>query len=492
MKASRYNFFIKRTDGKITAFNALSSALGLFGEDTYRLYDKIVSGVKAENLTEREELIIKELENANFLIPDDLNEMKALMVRMNRRRYDTSVFGLTIMPTAACNLNCRYCYERSSDQRMTPETASMLVDYVKTKIRAAKRFDVTWYGGEPLLEKDNIYKLSEEFKKACEEQNCSYSAGLITNGVLLDSETAQRLSRNCNVNFCQVTLDGPRHVHDARRPFKGQTGTFDIILKNIKAASEYLKINIRINIDSENESNYLELLDILESSGLKEKVNIHIGMVEPIGFAKVCADTTSKCLDDEKMAEYQRNFYLMATKRGFNAQFYLIPANVFGLCAAEIDNAFVVEPDGSLQKCWVTVGEKKERVGDIKKGVPISPQLLKWISFDPTTHEECRECKVLPLCFGNCVYRAMESIDGHHCGMWKYKLEKVLESIEEFQESLEKYTDEVRTVGPDVRWVYEGVNSKKRCCFIVCARCTDLGAVECNFGQCKPVTVGGK
>jgi len=334
------------------------------------------------------------------------------------------------------------------------------------------------------LEKETIYDLSQKFQEICEELNCSYSAGIITNGVLLDGETARRLSTECMVNFCQVTLDGPREIHNARRPFKDGKGTFDKILKNIQESSRYLKINIRINIDSENENNYLTLLDELEKAQLKDKVDLHIGMVEPIGTAKVCADTTSKCLDDEKMAEYQTQFYASATQNGFRAQFYLVPANVFGLCAAEIDKAFVVEPDGSLQKCWVTVSNEEERVGHIKTGVPVSPQLLKWISFDPTAHKKCRECKVLPLCFGNCVYRSMDNVNGHHCGMWKYKLETVLKSIEKFQLALEKSMEETRFVGKDIQWVYEGVRSKKRCCFIVCARCTSL---SCTLGQCKPV-----
>ncbi|HBV96361.1 MAG: hypothetical protein JL50_19430 [Peptococcaceae bacterium BICA1-7] len=490
MKASRYNFFAQKSDGKI-AFNAFSAALGLFSEQTCNLYERVVS-TGDKNLSEREKVVLEELVKAHFIVPKDFDELKALQVRMNRRRYDSSLLGLTIMPTAACNLRCRYCYEKTSEKKMSPETIDALVGFVKDSISTAKRFDVTWYGGEPLLEKKTIYDLSSRFLEACQELNCYYSAGIITNGVLLDGETARRLATECSINFCQVTLDGPRSVHNARRPFKDGSGTYDAILKNLQEASRYLRINIRINIDSENEVNYLELLDDLELYNLKDKADIHIGMVEPVGFARVCADTTSKCLDDEKMAEYQRHFYSTATQRGFSAQFYLVPANVFGLCAAEIDNSFVVEPDGSLHKCWVTVGDEKERVGNIRTGVPQSTQLLKWVSFDPTIYEECRECRVLPLCFGNCVYRAQESVDGLHCGMWKYKLEKVLESIEEFQGPLEKYIDEVRSVGTDIRWVYEGVNSRKRCCTIVCVRCTSLGGVECTFGQCKPLKVGGK
>ncbi len=484
MKASKYNFFVKRQDDRLTAFNAFSGALGTFSEGTYRLYEKVSSGAGVNNLSEQEKVVLKELEKAHFIVSGDLDELKALQVQMNRRRYDSSVLGLTIMPTSACNLNCKYCYEKTTDKKMSPEIKSKLLQFVRENVDQTKRLEVTWYGGEPLLEKETIYDLSAKFKEMCNELNCTYSAGIITNGLLLDDETARRLAQDCAVNFCQVTLDGPRDVHNSRRPVKDGGGSFDIILNNIKDASRHLEINVRINIDRENEGNYLNLLDELDTAWLKDGVKIHIGMVEPIGRAKVCADTTSKCLDDKKMAEYQMQFYKEASGRGFRPQFYLVPANVFGLCAAEIDRAYVVEPDGNLQKCWVTVGDEKERVGHIETGVPLSSQLLKWVSFDPTTmHAECRDCNVLPLCFGNCVYRALDKIDGRHCGMWKYKLESVLESIEDFQASLEKEVKGDVSVCPDVHWIYEGVNSRGRC-FIVCIRCTGLA---CSLGSCKPV-----
>lgn len=481
MKASRYNFFAKRLDGRVTAFNAVSGALGTLSEAALRLYEKTLEN-GTDNLSEQEAVVLSEMEKANFVVPREMDELKALQVEMNRRRYDSSVLGLTIMPTSACNLQCRYCYEKAADKKMSPETVRQLHQFVRENLYQAKRLEVTWYGGEPLLEKETIYELSAEFKNICNEQNCSYSAGIITNGLLLDRETARRLAEVCAVGYCQVTLDGPRDVHDARRPLKNGGGSFETILNNLREASRYLKINVRINIDRDNEENYLELLDDLDA--LKDGVKLHIGMVEPIGRAKVCIDTASKCLDDEKTAEKQVQFYREASKRGFRPQFYLVPANVFGLCAAEIDRAFVVEPDGSLQKCWVTVGDEKERVGHIESGIPMSPRLLKWVSFDPVImHAECRDCKVLPLCYGNCAYRALDKIDGHHCGMWRYKLESVLESIEEFQASLER---EVKCEGsdhPDIHWIYEGANSRGRC-FIVCIRCTGLA---CSLGSCKPV-----
>lgn len=482
MKTSRYNFFTKRRDGKITAFNAFSGALGVLSEEAYRLCEKVSGGAVLDSFCDAEKVIMAELEKTNFIVPDGMDEIMALQVQMNRRRYDSSVLGLTIMPTSACNLNCKYCYEKASDKKMGPDISRKLIRFTRENAVQAKRLEVTWYGGEPLLEKETIYELSRKFKEICGELNCGFSAGIITNGLLLNGETALKLAEECAVNYCQVTLDGPRGVHDSRRPARSGGGSFDKILKNVGEASRHLEINVRINIDRENENSYLGLLEDLEP--LKDRIKIHVGMVEPIGRARACADTTSKCLDDEKSAEFQVNFYREASKRGFRPQFYLVPANVFGLCAAEIDRAFVVEPDGSLQKCWVTVGDEKERVGHIETGAQLNPQLLKWVAFDPAAmHVECRECRVLPLCFGNCVYRTLDKVDGRHCGMWKYKLESVLESIEDFQSSLEKEVGAGDSHCPDVRWIYGGVDSRARC-FIVCIRCTGLA---CQLGSCKPV-----
>ena len=81
----------------------------------------------------------------------------------------------------------------------------------------------------------------QELIELCEEKEITYSAGIITNGYLLTKENAERL-KECQVGRVQITLDGPKEIHDVRRPLVNGNGTYDIIMKNIMDVKEVLQL----------------------------------------------------------------------------------------------------------------------------------------------------------------------------------------------------------------------------------------------------------
>lgn len=73
-------------------------------------------------------------------------------------RYATKVLNLTIAPTSNCNFRCPYCYERNSlnEKRMNDTTANDILKMIEDRIPHLEAIDLTWYGGEPLLELERI------------------------------------------------------------------------------------------------------------------------------------------------------------------------------------------------------------------------------------------------------------------------------------------------------------------------------------------------
>lgn len=57
----------------------------------------------------------------------------------------------------ACNFKCFYCFETDqvkAEGAMKPEIVESLLNYMRKSIKnGIKAIDITWYGGEPLLEK---------------------------------------------------------------------------------------------------------------------------------------------------------------------------------------------------------------------------------------------------------------------------------------------------------------------------------------------------
>jgi uncharacterized protein len=77
---------------------------------------------------------------------------------------------LTIAVTNECNLNCIFCYvNKKKIYKFSFETHKNIIGFIKyyyEKYKIKKLF-ITWTGGEPLVEFDNIVKLSEEIINFC-------------------------------------------------------------------------------------------------------------------------------------------------------------------------------------------------------------------------------------------------------------------------------------------------------------------------------------
>jgi uncharacterized protein len=87
---------------------------------------------------------------------------------------------------------------------------------------------VSFYGGEPLLRAGAIRRLVDEL---VHDKEVSWQVSVVTNGTLLRRDIAVFLVEN-DVAL-QVSLDGPRHVHDRFRRFEDGSPTFDVVLANL-------------------------------------------------------------------------------------------------------------------------------------------------------------------------------------------------------------------------------------------------------------------
>jgi uncharacterized protein len=401
MKLSRYNRFIA-LDKNVLAFNGVSCGFAELDQDTYELLKSLDSdGIAKENITFPENYL-QELRRGKFVVDDDINEVDVLKHIYNLRKYDRSSFGLTIAPTMACNFGCTYCYEGSlKPVVMSHEVQDAVVDFLTTRIEMLKGIGVSWYGGEPLLATDVIYRLSDKLMDLCRKNECHYEASMVTNGWLLDRETAERL-KEYQINKVQITLDGPPEVHNARRPLKGGQKTFDRILANIEAVADILDLVIRINTDTTNIDHILELYEILHERKLIGKGQPYLGHVE--AHTEACADIAPNCFSTKDFSAVELQLFNALKSRGIPAPLSY-PRMLSVFCGASMLQSYVIDPLGNLFKCWHHLGNENDYVGNI-----INPQhelannsrFLKWMAFDPFAITECRECEFLPICSGGC------------------------------------------------------------------------------------------
>ena len=177
LKPSRYNHFVDIGKSKRLAFNALSCGLGEMDDENYHKYLQL-TGNNGNSDCENCEELLKDLKMGGFLINEDLDELDGIRATHYKMRFGNNSFGLTLIPTYNCNFACDYCYENSELHSMSPKEGSVMSDEVcnnivklcEKEISEKSTFAVTWYGGEPLLAKQIIEKLTKEFVRICEEK----------------------------------------------------------------------------------------------------------------------------------------------------------------------------------------------------------------------------------------------------------------------------------------------------------------------------------
>ena len=178
--ASRYNLQAPMPDGKYVAIaNIFKGNCALY--TPIELY--LLSVV--EELDENHPIIERFAKRGVIC---NYDERAALQTMSRAACAAVHGIGLTICPTMGCNFDCPYCFEDHGRGKMSPEVQDDVVALTERMLEASKATDlsVTWFGGEPLLAPDVIESLTQRLMALVEERGGTYSAGVITNGYLMD------------------------------------------------------------------------------------------------------------------------------------------------------------------------------------------------------------------------------------------------------------------------------------------------------------------
>lgn len=174
--------------------------------------------------------------------------------------------------TSACNLGCPHCYARAGkkfENELTKEQMFMIID----QLSAIKPGVIDFSGGEPLMRSD-IFELLEYAQEKIDRKITKLK--LLTNGMLINEEIAQKLSKY--IDFAHISIDGLKSTHDEFRKCKG---SYDAAINAIKLLQ---KNNIPVCITSTiHEKSFEEISKIIDLA-LEMKVNrLRFGFFTPTG-----------------------------------------------------------------------------------------------------------------------------------------------------------------------------------------------------------------
>ncbi len=430
MKASKYNIFWDLDNSKKIAFNSMTCALAEVDDSFFNILNNIRNLVY-EELTEEQKELVDNMLLGNYIVKDEINELKKIKFRHFAGKFSEERLTLVIAPTLSCNFACPYCYENPKSGIMNKGIQNAIIGMVDKAAEEKKNIHITWYGGEPLIAKDVLFSMSQKMIEECDKWNVKYTSSIITNGYLINQEIIEKF-RKSRITMFQITLDGPPYVHNQRRKLKNcDNGTFDVILNNIKElkANGLENIAIRINTDKTNVNYIEELLDILYQNGLNN-LGIDVGHVQ--AYNDVCASVSEACMDTEEYALEDVKFREIILEKGFNTdKRFFYPGVKTNYCCADSIGSYVIDHEGNMYKCWNEIGDLQKSIGnilDMKEKTDIDTHMnnIDYMLWSPFEYQTCIDCNLLPICMGGCPKLGIKDNLKPKCEKWKYNLEKVI------------------------------------------------------------------
>lgn len=173
---------------------------------------------------------------------------------------------------SACNIGCSYCFYLEKEHlypdtkrfRMSP---AVLEAYVRDYIAAqpGPHVSFAWQGGEPTLMGVDFFREAVALQKRYGEGRQIENA-FQTNGTLLDDEWGEFLA--ANQFLVGLSIDGPRHLHDAYRVTKGGEPTFDRVMAGLAVLKKHkVEFNTLTTLHRKNAVHAKEVYRFLRETG---------------------------------------------------------------------------------------------------------------------------------------------------------------------------------------------------------------------------------
>lgn len=327
---------------------------------------------------------------------------------------------MTLEVTQECNLRCKYCiynncYEQFrpfTSRKMTWETAKKAIDYVYSlvKFRTKKNFDVGFYGGEPLLNVPVIEQAVEYSKQIFNDWNLTFS--MTSNITALNKDIANFLINN-NIRL-NVSLDGNKENHNAKRVFAGGQGTHDTVMRNLKMLkdmdSEYFQKRISFTAVHSIELPLRNVREFFDNNELAKGHSVRVNNVSKLNtdyyekypwdkdqkereFQQLDEDIFSKLSKGEELTEVETFYHLNAameveshTQRSFST----------GAQTCLFDSRIYIDATGGFHICERI--NDKFSIGNIDEGLNFEKMLDIVKSFTDLIKQNCLNCDMRFFC----------------------------------------------------------------------------------------------
>lgn len=324
--------------------------------------------------------------------------------------------------TNACNLKCKYCYEKKPERTDIIMDFNIAKDAISKYMKENDNFDsveIQFFGGEPLLAFPLIKKIVEWFhQKKWKKKHIFF---IPTNGTILTNEMKEWLSVNRNDVIVGFSLDGNKTAHNL-----GRDNSYDMVMKNLPFFLEnWPGQTAKMTIYKETIPFIAESIIELEEKDINFAANVVFENIwgtprEKENLLNLYNDQLSLLVDYYNdhpdlipVSLVNRKIEYIITPEEVNQP----NKNRLKFCGAG-DQSVAVDVDGTIYPCHRFISSYNNQCAVPKE--PVN-QRDKW---EPESCQNCKLVVICPICIGyNLQVHGDPSIrTTYHCEAFKYEI----------------------------------------------------------------------
>lgn len=305
----------------------------------------------------------------------------------------------TLYLTDYCNFKCSYCYQEGNKKSnfLSNEKLEDAIDFMVVNNDEGENINLTFLGGEPLLNKELIYKALEIIKSKYSQFSNLFKYKITTNCSLLDDNLIKVMKENDF--YIRISIDGNKETHNLNRKSIDNEDNYEIILNNAKKIKEQnLRHSIRMTITSNNVHWMYKNLLYFYNMGFRDYC---------IGLDYFANWNDEKLEELNNQLQKIEDFYVNRMENNedvridlFDGKFtFILIARKSLFCSGGSKGHICINSNGELYPCTYVVNDNKWKMGTVNKGID-SEKFNKSVRESVAKKIKCINCDIKFTCHG--------------------------------------------------------------------------------------------
>ncbi len=431
LQRSRFAHLFKK-DGVVCIFHSLTRRMLFGGQSLEDLYEALAKSSTIDEMIEglshrysRKQLtnLILELQERSILIQSQEEDTEVYLRCFKKGLAQYSIHHMYLLPTSDCNFRCMYCFLEDEERPLEPsymdqETAESAIRLFAKLAGGNGPASVTIYGGEPLLNAGTTYFAMRFLRQLQGEGEFpqGLDVSMLSNGSLIDDETI-RVLKETHAGI-GISIDGPRHLHDAARKDCIGAGTFDSALRGFRRLQEEgLNPSVSCTLNAYTIQFMDEIVDFIINDLHPNGMGFNL-LLPRVGSSGPCTAMDQEFASREIIRAFEKLRRVGIYEDRMMRRVRPYAENRFQCkdCMG-VGGQIVVGPSGQIGPCQALLGMNDEKYFPLNvhdfdvRGETVSsdtiyanPLFDEWRHRFPMNMSECVDCFAISVCGGGCPY----------------------------------------------------------------------------------------